>query len=106
NLVIKGKKNKIKLKGQPYEDFPTIPNVEGVVLEIESKKLIERIKSVYYSSSVSDIKPEISSVFIYTNENDLVFVSTDSFRLGEKKIKVKNIEEISGLLIPFKNIPE
>lgn len=106
NLLIKTKKSRIKLKGQTHDDFPTIPMVEGKTFEIESKKLIEGIKSVYYSSSPSDIKPEISSVYIYSNEDDLIFVSTDSFRLAEKKIKIKGIEEIPGILIPFKNIPE
>ncbi len=106
NLLIKTKKSKIKLKAQPHDDFPTIPKVVGSEIEIESKKLIDGIKSVYYSSSVSDIKPEISSVYIYTNEDSLVFVSTDSFRLAEKKIKIKGITEISGILIPYKNIAE
>jgi DNA polymerase-3 subunit beta len=106
NLLIKTKKTQIKLKTQPHEDFPTIPMVNGTSFEIESKKLIDGIKSVYYSSSVSDIKPEISSVFIYTNNDNLVFVSTDSFRLAEKKIKSKGIPEISGILIPFKNVSE
>ena len=106
NLLIQTKKSKIKLKGQPAEDFPTIPRVAGTSFEIESKKLIDGIKSVYYSSSVSDIKPEISSVFMYTNEDNLVFVSTDSFRLAEKKIKIKGLEEIPGILIPFKNVSE
>ncbi len=106
NLVIQTKKSKIKLKGQPCEDFPTIPKVSGTNFDIDSKKLSEGIKSVYYSSSVSDIKPEISSVFVYTDEDNLVFVSTDSFRLAEKKIKIKNLPEISGILIPFKNIAE
>lgn len=106
NLLIKTKKSKIKLKGQPNEDFPTIPRVDGISFDIDSRKLIDGIKSVYYSSSPSDIKPEISSVYIYTDDNNLVFVSTDSFRLAEKKIKVKGIEEISGILIPFKNVSE
>jgi DNA polymerase-3 subunit beta len=106
NLSIKTKKSQIKLKSQPSEDFPTIPMVDGTSFEIESKKLIEGIKAVFYSSSVSDIKPEISSVYIYTNNDSLVFVSTDSFRLAEKKIKVKDLPEISGILIPFKNISE
>ncbi len=106
NLLIKTKKSKIKLKGQAYDDFPTIPIVEGKSFEIESKKLIEGIKSVYYSSSVSDIKPEISSVYIYSNEDNLIFVSTDSFRLAEKRIKIKGIDEIPGILIPFKNVSE
>ncbi len=87
NLLIKTKKNQIKLKSQPHDDFPTIPLVDGSTFIIEAKKLSEGIKSVYYSSSPSDIKPEISSVYIYSNEDKLVFVSTDSFRLAEKKIK-------------------
>ncbi len=106
NLLVQTKKSKIKLKGQAYDDFPTIPMVTGESFEIESKKLIDGIKSVYYSSSPSDIKPEISSVYMYSNEDQLTFVSTDSFRLAEKKIKMKNLPEISGILIPYKNIPE
>ncbi|MFH1201115.1 MAG: DNA polymerase III subunit beta [bacterium] len=106
NLLIKTKKSQIKLKSQPHEDFPTIPIVKGASFEIESSKLIDGIKSVYYSSSVSDMKPEISSVFIYTQEDNLVFVSTDSFRLAEKKVKVKELEEILGILIPHKNTGE
>ncbi len=106
NLLIKTKKSQIKLKSQPHEDFPTIPIVTGKSFDADSKKLIEGIKSVYYSSSVSDIKPEISSVFLHTKEENLVFVSTDSFRLAEKKVKIKGLEEITGIIIPFKNISE
>ncbi|MEK7069277.1 MAG: DNA polymerase III subunit beta [Patescibacteria group bacterium] len=106
NILIKTKKSKIKVKGGQSEDFPTIPLVTGKTFNIESKKLIDGIKSVYYSSSFSDVKPEISSVFIYKDEDNLVFVSTDSFRLAEKKIKIRDLEEISGIIIPFKNIPE
>ncbi len=106
NLLIKTKKSQIKLKSQPHDDFPTIPIVSGTSVDLETKKLIDGIKSVYYSSSSSDIKPEISSVYIYSNEENLVFVSTDSFRLAEKKIKIKNLQEISGILIPYKNVSE
>ena len=106
NLLIQNKKSKIKIKCQQSDDFPTIPRVSGEEFEIDAKKLIDGIKSVYYSSSFSDIKPEISSVFIYTQEDNLCFVSTDSFRLAEKKIKIKGIKEIAGILIPFKNVSE
>lgn len=106
NMLVKTKKNQIKIKGQPHEDFPTIPTVSGTTIKIEAKKLVDGIKSVYYSSSTSDIKPEISSVYIYSNSDNLVFVSTDSFRLAEKKIKIKLPEEVDRILIPFKNIPE
>jgi DNA polymerase-3 subunit beta len=106
NLLIKTKKNKIKLKGMSYEDFPSIPVVKGDEFEIDSKKIIDGIKSVSYSSSVSDIKPEISSIYIYGKDDNLVFVATDSFRLAEKKIKLKKNIDISGILIPNKNVGE
>src|SRR3989338_1431145 len=104
NLLIKTKKSQIKLKGQACDDFPTIPRVTGTTFDIDGKFLTDGIKSSYYSSSVSDIKPEISSVFMYTNGEYLVFVSTDSFRLAEKKIKLKKVEDILGIIIPFKNV--
>jgi len=106
NLSVKTKKSEILLKGQPHDDFPTIPTVAGTGFQIEAKKLSDGLKSVYWGSSISDIKPEISSVFFYTDGDQLIFVATDSFRLAEKKIKVKGLEEITGIIIPFKNIVE
>lgn len=106
NLLIKTSRSKIRLKCIPYGDFPSIPVVSGSSFKIQSKKLIDGIKSVYYASAVTDVKPEISSVYMYGDDENLVFVSTDSFRLAEKKVKVKNLIEIEGILIPFKNVVE
>ena len=106
NLLIKTKENNILIKTQPFEDFPSIPEVIGQTIKLPSKKVIEGIKSVYYSSAISDIKPEISSIYIFQEEDSLVFVATDSFRLAEKKIKLQKIHEFNGVLIPYKNITE
>lgn len=106
NLSIKTKSNTILLKSIPHEDFPTIPVVEGEVLTIPTKKFIEGIRAVYYSASVSEIKPEIGSIYIYPEDDMLVFVATDSFRLAEKKVKIKQKLSFDGILIPFKNTTE
>lgn len=106
NLLVKTKTSTILLKSISHEDFPTIPVVEGETLQIDSKKFIDGIKSVYYSASVSEIKPEIGSIFIYPEDDMLVFVSTDSFRLAEKKVKIKQKLSFQGILIPFKNAIE
>ncbi len=103
NLSVKTKHNTILLKSVPYEDFPTIPIIKGETVSIPSKKLLEGLKSVYYSSSTSEIKPEIGSINIYPDEDMLVFVATDSFRLAEKKIKIKQKLSFSNILLPFKN---
>jgi DNA polymerase-3 subunit beta len=106
NLLVKTPTSTILLKSISHEDFPTIPIVEGEKVIIPVKKFIEGVKSVYYSSSISDIKPEIGSVYIYPEEDMIVFVSTDSFRLAEKKIKIKQKLSFQGILIPFKNVVE
>lgn len=106
NLSVKTKSNTILLKSTPYEDFPTIPLITGEKLIIPTKKFIEGLKSVYYSAAISEIKPEIGSVYIYPEDDLLVFVSTDSFRLAEKKIKIKQKLSFTGILIPFKNTTE
>lgn len=106
NLLVKTKTSTILLKSISHEDFPTIPLVEGEEVLIPSKKFIDGIKSVYYSASVSEIKPEIGSVYVYPEDDMIVFVSTDSFRLAEKKIKMKQKLSFDGILIPFKNVVE
>lgn len=106
NLSVKTKTSSILLKSISHEDFPTIPSVEGESFIISSNKFIDGIKAVYYSSSVSEIKPEIGSIFVYPEDDMLVFVATDSFRLAEKRIKIKQKLSFSGILIPFKNATE
>jgi DNA polymerase-3 subunit beta len=106
NLSVKTKTNSILLKSIPHDDFPTIPLIKGQEIIIPNKKFIDGIKSVYYSSAISEIKPEIGSVYIYPDDDMLVFVATDSFRLAEKKVKIKQKLSFDGILIPFKNIIE
>lgn len=106
NLKLNTKNNSILIKTFPPEDFPTIPSVSGINFSISSEKIIDGIKSVFYAGAISDIKPEISSVFMYGDGDSVVFVATDSFRLAEKKIKTKNIDDFNGIIIPLKNISE
>jgi len=107
NLIISTPQNSVLINSIKPDDFPTIPTIkDGILFKINSKDFTNGIKSVLYSASTSDIKPEISSLFLYQDGENIVFVSTDSFRLAEKKIKYKNIEEFTGVIIPLKNINE
>jgi DNA polymerase III subunit beta len=106
-LNIKTKNSATKIKTQNPEDFPPIPEIKSSkTVKINSNQFMEGLKSVWYSSSVSNIKPELSSVLIYNNSEDLIFVATDSYRLAEKKLKIAKIEEFENILIPYKNVVE
>lgn len=105
-LFVKTKTSKITLKTISYEDFPTLPTVVGDEYTIPSKSLYDGLKAVSYSAAITEIKPEIGSVYIYPDNDYLVFVATDSFRLAEKRIKVKQNFSFDGVLLPFKNVQE
>ncbi len=86
-------------------DFPNIPKQNtGEKLDIKVKNIINGIKSVLYAVSHSVIKPELSSLYIWKDGQQLVFVATDSFRLAEKKVNqnIINTDDLS-ILIPQKN---
>jgi DNA polymerase-3 subunit beta len=105
NLCISSSNSRAVIKCQPNEDFPTIPKIkDGTTYSINSQDFIKGLRAVSYSASFSNIKPELSSVYIYTDGDSLVFAATDSFRLAEKRIKAKNISDFGQLLIPFKNV--
>ncbi len=107
NLYIYSKNSETTIKTLPAEDFPNIPVIEEKKkFVIESKDFLKGFQSVWYSASVSNIKPELSSVYIYPDGENIYFVATDSFRLAEKNIRIGKTDGFEWILIPFKNTTE
>ena len=104
-LTINTEKSRVTLKTLPQEDFPPLPKIEGTSIDIQKSIFLSGLKSVAFATATTEIKPEIASVYIYGEPGQLVFVGTDSFRLAEKKIKVKNNENFK-ILLPNKNTQE
>ena len=107
SLQVSSERASSSFKLYSQDEFPIIPHVSAEKsFSIASKDLIKGLKSVSYSASLSTIKPELASVYIYPEEESLVFVATDSFRLAEKKIKTKIKLDFDQILIPFKNVSD
>jgi DNA polymerase-3 subunit beta len=107
NLHVLGSHSQTIIKSYQAEDFPTIPKVlNGKIYDIESVNLVRGLKAVCYSASLSNIKPELSSIYIHSKDDGLVFVATDSFRLAEKVVKFKKTSDFEQILIPFKNVAD
>jgi DNA polymerase-3 subunit beta len=105
-LTLVSGKNRTSIKTHPYEDFPTLPSVAGVEVRIPKNEFVRGIKSTAFAAATSDIKPEISSVYLTTENNTLFFVATDSFRLAEKKEVLKKPVVFPAIIIPYKNVVE
>lgn len=76
----------------------------SVSLKLSSETIIDGIQSVSFASAVTSIKPELSCVLISLQEDVLVFVATDGFRLAEKKIPLKGIDLKGGEFDVFKQV--
>ncbi len=107
NLLVKTKNSSSVIKTVPHDEFPNIPRITSATrILIPVSDFINGIRSVWYSASISTIKPELASVFVYYHDKHIVFVSTDTFRLAEKKIPIEKNSDFDPFLIPVKNIPE
>ncbi|MBI2086775.1 MAG: DNA polymerase III subunit beta [Candidatus Zambryskibacteria bacterium] len=106
-LEIKTSSTKTNIKTLPTEEFPIIPEIgEDNAFSMPARDLVFGVRSVIYAAATGSIKPELSSIAI-THEGDfLVFAATDSFRLAEKKVKIKKIPHFKQILIPQKNAAE
>lgn len=106
-LKITTGKSEMSINLFPVDDFPTLPKKENEVeIKLPLPLFLDGIRSVIYAASTSDIKPEISSVYIYSDNNEVIFVSTDSFRLAEKRVVFEGNADFPGIIIPVKNINE
>jgi len=107
NLKVSTKHNHSIIKSFPTDDFPNIPKVSKEnSFTFNVPGLLKGFRSVMYSASVSTIRPVLSSVFLCSEEEGVVFVATDSFRLAEKRMVVKKHKNFNQILIPFKNTGE
>jgi len=115
SLVIETeKKFKTNIKGFSPEDFPIIPSFQkDYYIEIDGKKIKDALSSVVDIANISNIRPEISGVYMCFNKDSVRFVATDSFRLAEKNIKlgensgyVNNFDKDQEFIIPQKAIKE
>jgi DNA polymerase III subunit beta len=107
NLHVSTTHTSTVIKSLPHDDFPSIPRIDdGKKVTIAARDFLRGLKSVWYSAAIGSFKPELSSVYIYPESENIIFVATDSFRLAEKRIVTKKLHDVPALLIPFKNIPE
>lgn len=90
----------------PHEDFPTFSHQKETTNTLPVSQLVSGLKSVLYSASQSSIRPELSSIYIFSEGNEIIFVATDSFRLAEKHIVLQKNVSIPPTLVPAKNAAE
>ncbi len=93
------------INGAPADDFPVMPAItSGKSLELPGPIFKKALQQVIFAASGDDSRPVLTGVYIYTQNNSLYAVATDSYRLAEEVMGTHK-EEIT-LLIPATALAE
>lgn len=113
NLLVDSDNYQVKIKGQSAEEFPLIPEVDKKnCYSAQIDEFKKAVSQVMFAVSLSGSKPEMSGVAFSFDNNNLTLAATDSYRLAEKKIKIKsnnneeNNNEERKIIVPAKTLQE
>ena len=95
---------KLKIKWIEASEFPLIPNIrEEISLNLSGKVIKRSIDKTLFSSAEWNIRPTLAGLYVNIKESEVIFASTDSFRLSEYKTTLNEAVPISfSQIIPSK----
>lgn len=107
-ILIKSENYKTIVKGYDANDFPLIPKISREnYYEIDVDIFKKALSQVIFAVSNNETRVELSGVLFIVENDVLTLVSTDSYRLAEKKINIKKfgIDNVSNI-VPAKTLQE
>lgn len=98
---------KAEIKGIDAEEFPLIPKVEKEpVCILDAQDLKDALSKVSFAAALEEARPEIAGVYINISK-DLRLAATDSFRLAEKVVKIKQpVRKNVEVIVPSRTVSE
>jgi len=114
NLIIISDKYEANIKGLSAQEFPIIPDMEDDFLfTLSAQEVKNVIPKIFTSVSLDTTRPEISGVNINFSQKNITLATTDSFRLSEIIISIKQkenynlfIEKNPSLIVPINTFSE
>lgn len=118
SLKLKSNGIKASIKGLSATDFPLIPKKSTeFLLNIPISDLKSILSKVMVSVALNEVRQELTGVNIILEEKELLFASTDSFRLSECKFNLNEtncnqenyqlyIEKRKNIIVPANTLLE
>lgn len=98
-LHINTDRNKTKILGFDPKDFPIIPKIKSdTIVSIPAHVFKNNLLKVLDSMAVSEARPELAGVYMQVQNNQIIFVSTDIFRLTEVTMPAQASGNVSVIL--------
>ena len=105
DLIVKTSKQETIIKGREADEYPILPEVDDIEgFSLAAKEFKEALSQVVFSASYDDIRPELSGILLVVNDDKLLMVATDSYRLAQKVVeldkgKISKIRKIVPLRV-------
>lgn len=103
-LTIEAEKFHSVISGMNPSDFPEIPQSLGnTAFALPKEDFLDALSQVLFAASVDETRPVLTGVLLIFKKGQLVLVSTDGFRLSQKKISLKAGSREGNIILP-KNV--
>jgi DNA polymerase III subunit beta len=89
------------------EDFPRLPETEGIELhEVDRHTLLETVARVSRSASRDESRPVLTGVLVHFEPGKLVMAATDSYRLSVKETALEGAVPELEAIVPARALAE
>jgi DNA polymerase-3 subunit beta len=105
---LKSASSQTKIKGINASEFPVIPKVEKEnTIKVDTKELETAISQTVFSASTNTSRPVLAGVLFDVNKDEMKIVATDSYRLAEKTLKLKEKGNVQiQCIVPARTVME
>lgn len=98
---------KTLIAGESATEYPTITPIENEeTFTIGAEPLLDALHMVTFASAKSTLRPVLSGVYLRAEKGNLIFVSTDSYRLSEYRVPLSTGKADLSCIIPAKVLEE
>lgn len=99
---------KANIKGIEASEFPLIPEIKKEkLLTVDAQELKEAILLTSIAASLEDTRPILTGVLLKFKADKLTLAATDSYRLAEKTVPLKEkVKKEAEVIIPVRSLQE
>ena len=97
-----------KINGISAEEFPLIPTLTSdPVLTLDAVVFRDALAQVVVAASADEARPVLAGVYMYIEDEALLIVATDSYRLAEKRVGLpQGAPKEFSVLVPARTMQE
>lgn len=105
-LEISAAHTQVSVQGIASDEFPAIPSVdEKQSIKLPSQLMKDLLDRVSKAASLDESRPVLAGVYIHTDDSFLTLAATDSYRLAEEKVVLKDLPNFQAIL-PIRTVQE